>query len=569
MKDVDRSTISGTSGISRWLGSVARAVGDVWLVWMALVVITSVPYLVANLRTPPGHVFTGVLSAYDDTFTYLAWIKQSADGHLLLRDLYTSEPQPAEFFLPLWNIIGFISRLTGASVGLTFHLARLLAGLFLLIAARAVAQTVMKSRARVRYTLWLYAMSGGLGWLVYGLKNRNDLLGGVSTGGSVDLDMPEAIAFRSVCAQVHFAIGIALLCYALKVFFSALLENKPRRAFGAGLLGSLLALVHPYIVVVVVSVTLVIVPARVLVVGKRGGGRKDYIFMARALAAFGAALIPGVGYLLYLNRTNEVLREWLRVTDTLSPAPREYVMGFGVVAALAVVGFRLLWSSRPVYGRLLLIWLLVQSALLYAPISFQRRLVEGLQLPLVIAASVAVFWIARRLFGGRAALYGRIYLAGVIAICSITNIGFIVGQIVARGNASATDSRRYIPVDLLAAFEWLKQTDSGAVVFSHYLTGNLAPSMTGKRVFLGHYGQTINADEKGSQVTAFYNGAMDDSFARQLFARNDVRYVIYGPFERASYHAFVPPRWLRLAERFGHVDVFEVNQEEPLNPAIP
>jgi hypothetical protein len=550
------------SRISRLLGAVVSTLRDVWLVWLTLGVITTIPYLVANLRTPPGHVFTGVLSAYDDTFTYFAWIRQSADGHLLLRDLFTSEPQPGEFFLPLWNIIGFTPRLTGASLGLTFHIARLLAGLLLLIAARAVAQSVMKSRARVRYTLWLYAMSGGLGWLVYALKTRNNLFGAVSIAGSVDLDMPEAIAFRSVFAQVHFAMGIALLCYSIKLFSSALVENKPRRAFGAGLLGSLLALVHPYIVVVVVSVIFVIVLTRMLIAGMRKGGRKDYISIAQTFAAFGAALIPGVGYLFYLNRTNEVLREWLRVTDTLSPAPREYVLGFGVLAALAVVGFRLLWSSRPVYGRLLLIWALVQAGLLYVPMSFQRRLVEGLQLPLAIAASVAVFWVAKRLFSVGASSHRKVFLAGVIAICSITNIGFIVGQLAATGNASATDSRRYAPVDLVAAFEWLRQTDPDAVLFSHYLTGNLAPSMTGLRVFLGHYGQTINADEKGAQVTAFYTGAMDAAFARQLFAKNGVRYVIYGPFERASYDAFVPPPCLRLARRFGEVDVFEFNQQQ-------
>jgi|GEM_PF-643379 len=561
MKDEARSFISGISNIPRAFG--LNNLRDVWLVWLALGVITTVPYVVANLRTPQGHVFTGVLSAYDDTFTYFAWIKQSADGHLLLRDLFTSEPQPRAFFLPLWNIIGFTGRLTGASAPLTFHIARLLAGLLLLMAVRTVAQSVMKSRARVRYTLWLYAMSGGLGWLVYALKNRNDLLGALSIAGSVDLNMPEAIAFRSVFAQVHFAIGIALLCYAIKIFFGALVEKKPSRAFGAGLLGSLLALVHPYMVVVVVSVTFVTVLTRLGIVDKSKDGPRNYTLVARTFAAFGAALIPGVGYLFYLNRTNEVLREWLRVTDTLSPAPQEYLLGFGIVAALAVVGFRLLWSSRTAYGRLLLIWALVQAALLYAPISFQRRLVEGLQLPLAIAASVAVFWIARRLFGGRAASYRKILLAGVITICSITNVGFIVGQLVANGNASSTDSRRYVPVDLVAAFEWLRtQADPDAVLFSHYLTGNLAPAMTGLRVFLGHYGQTINAEEKGGQVTAFYTGAIDDAFARQLFAKNGVRYVIYGPFERTSYDAFVPPRWLRLARQFGDVDVFEVNQEE-------
>lgn len=554
MLQAPQSFLSRSFGTS---GPIVRCVRDVWLVWLVVGVVTTVPYVAADLRAPQGRVFTGVLSAYDDTFTYFAWIRQSVDGHLLLRDLYTSEPQSREFFLPLWSIIGFAARLSGASIVLTFHIARLLAGLLLLMAARSVAQSVMKSRVRVRYTLWLYGLSGGLGWLVYALNNSNDLFGAASVAGSADLNMPEAIAFRSVFAQVHFAIGIALLCYAIRIFFDALVENRMSRALTAGLLASLLALVHPYMVVVVASVIGVTVLTRIGIVDKR----KDHIFLLRCLAAFVTALIPGVAYLIYLNRTNEVLREWLRVTDTFSPAPQEYLLGFGIVAALGVFGFCLLWSGRPVYGRLLLIWTLAQAALLYAPISFQRRLVEGLQLPLAIAASVAVFRIARKLFNGRTAQHRRIYLAAVIAVCSITNIGFIVGQLVANGAASSTDSRRYIPLNLVAAFEWLRtQGDPDAVLFSHYLTGNVGPSMTGLRVFLGHYGQTINAQEKGAQVTAFYTGAMDDAFARQLFAKNGVRYVIYGPFERASYDAFTPPAWLKPARRFGDVDVFEVNQ---------
>jgi hypothetical protein len=308
-------------------------------------------------------------------------------------------------------------------------------------------------------------------------------------------------------------------------------------------------------IVVVVSVIFVASVTRTEI-GKPG--KAGYGLIARMLAAFGVALIPGVGYLLYLNRTNEVLREWLRITDTRSPAPQEYLFGFGMLAVLAAVGFVLLWKCRSDYGRLLLVWAVVQAALLYAPINFQRRLVEGLQLPLAIAASIAVFWIAKKFLKGGVAPYRKFYLAGVIIFCAITNVGFIVGQVAARGNASAVDSRRYVSVDLVAAFEWLRQVDPEAVLFSHYLTGNIAPSMTGSRVFLGHYGQTINADEKGAQVTAFYTGAIDDSFARELFSENGVRYVIYGPFERASYEAFVPPRWLKLARRFGEVDVFEV-----------
>lgn len=547
--------------ISRLSVSAFSGFRDVWLVWLALAVLTTLPYAAAALRTPNGYVFTGVLTAYDDTFTYFAWMRQSADGHLLMCDLFTSEPQSCEFFLPLWNILGAIARVTRMPLALTFHVARLLAGLLLLIIARAVAAKVMKSRTRVRYSLWLYAMSGGLGWLVYALKNRIDLFGASSASGSVDLNVPEAIAFRSVFAQVHFAVGAALIFASIKLLFSALVEKKTGRALISGILVSLLAVVHPYMVVVVCAVAGMALLTWPWLNDGPKRPRSYYLSAVRTAGAFGATTVPGLAYLVYLNQSNEVSREWLRITNTLSPSPWEYALGFGLVAALAVLGFRLMWSSRVQYGRLLLIWAVVHGALLYAPVSFQRRLVEGLQLPFSIAGSVALLWIARRVFKGpTAAQYRRFFLAGAITVASLTNIGFVIGQIIARTSGS-TDSRRYVPADLVAAFDWLRtNSDRDAVLFSSYLTGNLAPSMTGLHVFLGHYGQTIRSDEKGVQVTAFYAGTLGDA-GRKLFMEHRVRYVIYGQFERAISDSFIPPIWLKLAYRYGDVDVFEVTQE--------
>lgn len=554
MKDEEESFISRLSR------STLGALRDVWPVFLALAVLTTLPYAAAVLRAPRGYVFTGVLTAYDDTFTYFAWMRQSADGHLLMCDLFTSEPQSCEFFLPLWSLLGVIAGVTHLSIPLTFHVARLLAGLLLLIAARPVAISVMKSRTRGRYSLWLYAMSGGLGWLVYFLKNRIDWFNASPGSGSVDLNMPEAIAFRSVFAQVHFAVAAALIFASIKLLFSALVERKRSRALVAGVLVSLLAVVHPYLVVVVCAVAGVAIVTWPWLKDGQSARRSDYRSVAGITAAFGATTFPGLAYLVYLNKSNEVLREWLRITDTLSPPPWEYALGFGIAGVVSVVGFRLMWGDP--YGRLLLIWAVVQAALLYAPFSFQRRLVEGLQLPLSIAASIALFWIARRVFrGATAARYRGLFLTGVIAFASLTNFGFVIGQIVAR-SSSSTDSRRYVPADLVAAFDWLRtNSDHDAVLFSSYLTGNLAPSMTGLRVFLGHYGQTLRSDEKGAQVTAFYAGALSDEAARRLFVEHRVRYMIYGPFERAMHDGFTPPPWLKLAYRRGAVEVFEVPGE--------
>lgn len=551
------------SFISRLRISAFSAFRDVWLIWLVLAILTTLPYAAAALRTPAGYAFSGVLTAYDDTFTYFAWMRQGADGHVLMCDPFTSEPQPCAFFLPLWCILGFIARVARIPIPLTFHAARLVAALLLLIVARGVAGGVMKSRTRVRCSLWLYAMSGGFGWLVYLLNSRGRLLDAAAGSGSVDLNLPEAIAFRSVFSQVHFAIGAALVCGAIKLFFSGLVERKTTRALLAGMLASLLAVVHPYMVVVVCGVAGTALLAFPWLNDRSRTLRENYYSTARAAAAFGAGAIPGVAYAGYLNQSNEVLREWLRITDTFSPPPWEYALGFGLVGALAVVGFRLMWHRHALYGRLLLIWALVQTALLYAPLSIQRRFVEGLQLPLSIAASVALFWIARNCFTNRAtARYRKLFLTGAIVVASLTNVGFVIGQLVARrADSGATDPRRYVNADLAAAFDWLRgKSEPDSVLFSSYLTGNLAPSMTGLRVFLGHYAQTLRSDEKGAQVSAFYGNTMNEEAARRLFAECRVRYIIYGQFEREISNAFVPPNWLKLAYRNSDVEIFEVTE---------
>ena len=553
----------GESFISRLSALALATLRDVWIIWLALATLTTIPYIAAALRTPAGFVFSGVLTAYDDTFTYFAWMRLGADGHVLMCDPFTSEPQRCEFFLPLWSVLGVLSRVTRIPIPLIFHVTRLLAALGLMIVAKRVAGTVIRSRSRMRFSLWLYVMSGGFGWLVHVLNTRGDVYDAAGASGSVDLNLPEAIAFRSVFSQVHFIVGATLVCGAISLFFNAIVEKRSTRGLIAGVLVSLLAVVHPYMVVVVcgvASVALISIPW----LNKTGEAvRATYYSNAGAALAFCAGTIPGVAYAVYLNRSNEVLREWLRVTDTFSPPPWEYALGFGIVGVLAAVGIPLMWNRPASYGRLLTIWVLVQAALLYAPMSIQRRFVEGLQLPLAIAATTALFWIARRAVRGPgSAGKRRTLLVCTIVFASLTNIGFLIGQMTARGASSgSTDPRRYLPADLVTAFDWLRaNSEPDAAVFSSYLTGNVIPSATGLRVFLGHYAQTLRSDEKGAQVTAFYGNVMSEDTARTLFADHRIGFVIYGPFEREISTAFVPPVWLDLKFRRGDVMVFEVSE---------
>jgi hypothetical protein len=564
LKTKDSSRVRACFNTSRLSRNARRAAADVLPVWIALAILTTLPYLIAALRTPGAHVFTGVLTAYDDTFTYLAWIKQGADGHLLMCDLYTAEPQECEFFLPLWTILGFVARITGMQAAVIFHVARLFSSLLLLIVARSAARRILKPRARLRYSLWMYAFSGGLGWLVYAFNNKNDLLNASVISGSADLDLPEAIAFRSAYAQVHFTLGAAMVSGAIILLFMALREKSARRAVIAGAIVSLLAVVHPYLIIVVGAVALVAFALWPWINKRDEGIAKLYLLPLRVALWFGVSSLPGIVYLFYLKQSNEVLQEWLRITDTLSPSPIEYALGFGIITVLAVAGFSRLWNMRSPYGRLFLIWIIAQSALLYAPVSFQRRLIEGLQLPLCIAASAAIFSLTQRFARvERFKPFRATVLVSIILLASLTNVGFIAGQIIAPAQAiGASDPRRYAPADLIAALEWLNaNAGCDEILFSSYMTGNIAPAITGMRVYLGHYGQTLRSDEKQEEVRAFYTNSMTYEEARRRLVGQRVSYVIYGPFERAISEAFARPAWLTLAERKGDVEIFKVVED--------
>src|SRR5262249_37927526 len=249
-------------------------------------------------------------------------------------------------------------------------------------------------------------------------------------GGSADLDIPEAITLRSAVAQVHLTLGAALVYASIA---AAIISLKRRSRTGAGVGGclvSLVAIVHPFDVVVVAIVAAATFASWPLIEGRGSAAQRSPFGNAFRLAAwFGVASLPVLAYLLFLYLASDVGREWSRVISALSPPPIQYLIGFGLVALFASAGFWLLWRGRRAPGRIFVAWAVIQAALLYAPFSFQRRLVEGLQLPLSIAASVAIFWTVNRLSaGGRSKWLRRSVLLAVIAAASLTNLGFIVGE---------------------------------------------------------------------------------------------------------------------------------------------
>ena len=135
------------------------------LAWgLVMAALTVVPYLwaIACSRTPSFRASSGAWTTAMST----SWIRQAAEGSLLLRNQYTTQPQNPHFFNIFLQALGRVTAWTGRHPAVIFHAARL-AGVVALLVCIYLLAAFLSPRRAVRWAALLLASLGsGLGWLV-------------------------------------------------------------------------------------------------------------------------------------------------------------------------------------------------------------------------------------------------------------------------------------------------------------------------------------------------------------------------------------------------------------------
>ena len=220
-----------------------------------------------------------------------------------------------------------------------------------------------------------------------------------------------------------------------------------------------------------------------------------------------------------------------------------------LLAALAV---RDAWRDEgPAW--LALAWVAVVPLLVYLPFNLQRRLVEGVQIPLSLLAALGVAKISNL------NLNLNLITAITLTVLSSTNVMLVAGNCLA---LRARPAPIYRDAGEVAALNWLDgQVEPDDVVLTAYETGNYLPARMGARAFIGHGSESVRAGEKKALVSHFFDVTTDDAWRRQLLARYGVDYIFWGPAERAL-GTFNPHEatYLRRVYKAGGYTVFGVAQ---------
>jgi hypothetical protein len=477
--------------------------------------VTTIPYLVGGLSQTGAWRFGGFVLGVEDGNSYIAKMEQGARGAWLFTLPYSSEPQRG---VPLYEFHLLLGKVAGpqhdAQV-LAYHLARVILGMaLLLISYRFLAEFLPDVRSR-RLGLALVAVGGGLGWLL-ALLGLDHLFGSLP----IDFYSPEAYTFLILYALPHLAAARCL-------FLLGLLAYLRGRGVAAGLLLLGVSLIQPLSVIVAwvvigVDVVLLWITSRLVLQPPTSNLQPLTSKLPIALAT---VLIssPFALYTVYLFSADPLLRQWNAQNILASPHPLHYVLGYGVFAVLGVGGWRTLLQRRPELARLTAGWALAVPFLLYAPLTTQRRLVEGFQLPLV---GLAVLGLA-----GVVQAYRRWALSLVLALTVPTSALLLAGGVVA-GRTLAEPL--FHPADQLASFDWLSQhARPGQVVLSSFETGNALPAYTPLVAYIGHGPETVFLARKQPLVAAFYRSSTGEEARRGLLADGRVAFVVFGPHERA------------------------------------
>lgn len=375
--------------------SLERRAWAPFVVWLALALIAAVPYLMAELRPPPGSRFLGAFYYPDDFCQYLSFSEQASRGSFLFLNKFDPRPHPAVLVNLEWWLVGILGSLLGGRLALASRLLGLAASLALVLAFwRALGRGGLQRGGRA-WGLVLVVTGGGLGWLRLALGQSGfyvpDIVGGM-------------YPWHQMLFNTHFVVGSALLWWTLLLFL------EWRRRGGSGLAWTLcgwaLGLSRPYdlpVFVVVASADLVLhrgppsrrsVASDMLALARLAPVFLYYLWLmgATSFGGWGAqagelplhrlevlwAILPAAGL---------ILAGWTKPPGT-ADLPLRRLAGVWVVVLLAII---LLWSATPLVKSLGTS--LGASALLCAALCCAPR-----RLPIAVVAlcptSVLLLWRA-------------------------------------------------------------------------------------------------------------------------------------------------------------------------------
>jgi hypothetical protein len=499
------------------------------LIWILFFTLISLPFIYAAFSAGGEYIFGGFLLNPIDGNTYLAKMYQGWQGEWRFKLPYTAEQGNGAYLFLFYIFLGHLSRLSGLSLILVFHIARLVSVfLFLYVLWKFISVSGVEPNWRI--PIFALAVFGsGMGWILFPF--------GIL---SSDFLVPETYPFLSSFVNPHFPLGLALLLLMLMGVSNK--ENETDKKiisdWPAGLVALLLSIVDPFGVVIALVVLggLIVWSLLIDILESRKVEKPALAHIRQENSEYSLRIIGirlgwiigfGMPILIYdvlISNLDPVLAGWNAQNLTPSPPIWDLMLSLSPALILVVLGSKTIFKERRLYPLLLVIWVVLIAVLLYLPLGLQRRFMKGLYIPVVLLAFFPFYKLAQE-----KSKKLKPMLIGVFIFSTLSNL---IVLIIAFYGIQTRDPLLYLTRGESMALDWIEEhTQSDALFLGSAQTGLFIPAHTGRRVLYGHPFETVNALKEEADVNAFFSGDGQNE-PDLLLADREVDYVFFGPREK-------------------------------------
>ena len=487
----------------RKLINPSKSVLLIIIIFVLANLLTRGPDFLKYIKCPSDKWFTGQASWFDPWdinlyFSAIGWGKR--DG-FLFENLYDTGHSQRMLLFPLYIILGKTAKFFELSNPLMFHLGGIVLSFILASVVWWLIKLFLNQEVERKTAFVLIFLGGGLGWLFFDQTILPDL-------GTPGFTLATALRMP------REAFSLSLFLLTLGNFWQAIIYQRKNQLILATFFSFLMMLFHPYNLISLGTIFLCFGIYQCL--------KKDSFNFLKPLF-----LLVTVGITYYFSIGKQLLSNsgfsGQASQSQSTPTPFQAIAGWGFLFPLIIIAFFSKKESEKT--NFLKIWFLSHWLILYLPFSFQKLMIRGLWIPTVLLATKGTKELAQKIN-----LSFPLIAALILILTSIPSFFMTYKRIV------ETPENRwiYLTKEEGEVIEYLKthgQDEEG--VLASYRIANIIPAHTTKRVYAGHLFQTPNFEERMNQVNKFYSGKMEKLEPEKFLKNINVRWVFWGPDEKA------------------------------------
>jgi hypothetical protein len=507
----------------------------IFIVSFVIILITSLPYLYGLLKTPTNYQYLGIHLAPSDIFVYESYVNQVKEGSVLLTNHFHNDLEIEKNFNIFWLAVGLFAKIFNLSALLAIHAFRVILIPICLLSIYLFLSLFFTDINKRKVALLLISFSSGLGAVLSPIIRPFVYIDEKSGyfGWPMDLWVSESNSFLTFYHSPHFIASLTFLVLILYFFLQAVNKHKYSNSIVAGLLALIYFNFHPFYIVSIASVLLGYLVVSFI--------RKQKVLSVKIFKhgiVLGLISLPSIIYHTINTLSSPIIQEKAAQNICKTTSIPLTIVSFGIPLILAAYGaYYIIIKDNKLIKKysFILVWLMVNFIIIYLPfLNFQRRLTEGMQIPIVILATFAIFTIyqkykhkktIKRIAKDSDIL--KIYFLIAIIILSLSNL-YILTE-----NFLAINQRiPYLEKSKIEGFLWInKNTKKESTILSNSYLGNIIPAFTNRDVFIGHWVETNNYQEKQIKAMWFFGDNNKDQQKKEFLTNSRIDYIFYSDIE--------------------------------------